>query len=144
MSDPDDTMGTSENRAGSPRQKGKTMAEVRITKAMRFAEIKAILEGEIAMGEDVADLVDFVDHEVALLSKKRNTAGTLTPDQMENEKVKAAIATLLSDGTPRKSSEIAKEMDIAVQKSTALLRQMVLAGVAVRNEAGKDVTFSVE
>ena len=92
--------------------------------------------------EDFASKVmGFCAHEDALLTKKHSKSGA-TKSQKLNEGVKVDILATLDPTEGKRSTEIAAEVGISVQKCTALLRQMVEAGTVVRSVDKKVVTFT--
>lgn len=123
------------------------MADVRITKAMRFTAIREVVAAandEIASPEVRADLDAFLVHEMDLLARKHSTKSGLTTTQKENEDVKGLIAATLAENVaPMKSTDIGAAVGIGVQKATALLSQMVKAGTVVRAESKGKATFTV-
>ena len=97
------------------------MAEIKkLTKKDYFNELKGLVS-------DRQDLVDFIDHEIELLSKKSSrTAPTKT--QVENEKIKEKIvATLVELGKYATITDIQNAntelADLSNQKISALLKQ---------------------
>lgn len=98
------------------------MAEIKkLTKKDYFNELKGLVS-------DRQDLVDFIDHEIELLSKKSSrTAPTKT--QVENEKIKEKIVTTLVEldkyatitDIQNANTELA---DLSNQKISALLKQL--------------------
>ena len=99
------------------------MAEIKkLTKKDYFNELKGLVS-------DRQDLVDFIDHEIELLSKKSSrTAPTKT--QVENEKIKEKIvATLVELGKYATITDIQNAnielADLSNQKISALLKQLV-------------------
>lgn len=99
------------------------MAEIKkLTKKDYFNELKVLVA-------DRQDLVDFIDHEIELLSKKSSrTAPTKT--QVENEAIKEKIvATLVELGRYATITEIQNAntelADLSNQKISALLKQLV-------------------
>lgn len=99
------------------------MAEIKkLTKKDYFNELKGLVA-------DRQDLVDFIDHEIELLSKKSSrTAPTKT--QVENEKIKEKIvATLVELGKYATITDIQNAntelADLSNQKISALLKQLV-------------------
>lgn len=99
------------------------MAEIKkMTKKDYFNVIKGLVS-------DRQDLVDFIDHEIELLSKKSSrTAPTKT--QVENEAIKEKIvATLVELGRYATITEIQNAnmelADLSNQKISALLKQLV-------------------
>ena len=98
------------------------MAEIKkLTKKDYFNELKGLVS-------DRQDLVDFIDHEIELLSKKSSrTAPTKT--QVENEKIKEKIvATLVELGKYATITDIQNAntelADLSNQKISALLKQL--------------------
>lgn len=99
------------------------MAEIKkMTKKDYFNVIKGLVA-------DRQDLVDFIDHEIELLSKKSSrTAPTKT--QVENEAIKEKIvATLVQLNKYATITEIQNAntelADLSNQKVSALLKQLV-------------------
>ena len=98
------------------------MAEIKkLTKKDYFNELKGLVS-------DRQDLVDFIDHEIELLSKKSSrTAPTKT--QVENEKIKEKIVTTLVEldkyatitDIQNANTELA---NLSNQKISALLKQL--------------------
>lgn len=98
------------------------MAEIKkLTKKDYFNELKGLVS-------DRQDLVDFIDHEIELLSKKSSrTAPTKT--QVENEKIKEKIVATLVEldkyatitDIQNANTELA---DLSNQKISALLKQL--------------------
>lgn len=108
-----------------------TEKTVRITKAQRFADIKALLSGESAVhGTDVNTALAFIDNEVALLTKKNAAkSGKMTATQQANEKYKALILDFLATQSVGVTcTEIAKGIpalsDFNNQKISALMRSL--------------------
>ncbi len=70
---------------------------------------------------------EVIAHATSSLEKldARNAARKEKPSKksLENEPIKAKIAEVLTD-EPKTASEIASEVEISVQKASALLRQM--------------------
>ena len=99
------------------------MAEIKkLTKKDYFNELKGLVS-------DRQDLVDFIDHEIELLSKKSSkTAPTKT--QKENEAIKEKIVATLVEldryatitDIQNANTELA---DLSNQKISALLKQLV-------------------
>lgn len=119
--------------------------KVRITKAQRFEDIKALLTGEpVTYGTTVDIAVTVIDHELELLAKKNSGTGDkkLTPTQQENEALKEQIVEFLStlpdDADGATCTEILKSVpalaDFSNQKVAALVRQLKMAGRVVATE----------
>lgn len=77
-------------------------------------------------------LVDFINHELELLSKKNSTDKKPTATQQANEVLKEAIIDLLVDGNPYTVSQIIKNVpecaELSNQKVSALMVQLVNEG----------------
>lgn len=90
-----------------------------MTKKEMFANIKTLLA-------DNAEVVEFCDKQIEVLSRKRSTSKP-TKTQIANEGVKAEIAEVLANAdAPMTVTAIVKALDNAYtsQKVSALLRQM--------------------
>ena len=117
------------------------MAEIRITKKTRFAEIREIL---VAGGHN--DLVEFVDKEVELLNRKsaKNGERKATATQLANEMLKAEILMDMEVGKASSVGEIRKTIDCCVhlssQKVTPLMKQLAESGAVVKSEV-KGTTY---
>jgi D-arabinose 5-phosphate isomerase GutQ len=105
-----------------------TNTEKKITKAMRYAQIREIL---VETEADSA-LVDFVDHEVELLEKKNSTEKKPTATQVANAALKDAILReLVESGKAETVTDLMKsvpelvEADCSNQRVSALLSQLV-------------------
>lgn len=103
----------------------------RITKAQRFEDIKAMLNGEVVERTSTADAIDFINSELALLAKKNAAkSGKMTATQKANEEYRGLILDYLatvSEGVT--CTEIAKGVpalsDFNNQKISALMRGLV-------------------
>lgn len=118
----------------------------RITKAMRFEDIKALLNGQpVTYGTSVEDAIDFINHEVNLLAKKNSGENKKqTKAQEENEGYKALILEFLADKDGVTCTDILKGVpalfEFSNQKISALMRQLRLAGkVTVSEVKGKSL-----
>lgn len=105
--------------------------EKRITKRDNFEALYAIVYDALTSTDaDDPDrelrerLLGFIDHEVELLSRKHGS-GKLTASQRENIELKQEIVRVLNSGEKFRSGEVASELGITIQKSTALLNQLV-------------------
>ena len=114
----------------------------RITKAQKFAMLKAIP----AVAEN-AMLVEFIDHEIDLLSKKNAGEKKLTPQQVANEAFKQAILDVMTADPKRlfTITEIVKEVpacaDLTNQRVAALVRQLIETKAVVRIEDKRKAFF---
>ena len=71
----------------------------RITKKNRFEDIIALLNGQpTPYGTNVNDAIDFVNHEIELLSKRNSSSGARKPtaNQLQNEVYKGMIVDYLA------------------------------------------------
>lgn len=121
----------------------------RITKAQRFADIKALLMGEaVHSGTSVEDALAFIDNEIALLAKKNTSDKKPTKTQEENEGHKARIIEFLSGrGEGVTCTEVQKSVaefaDFNNQKVAALMRQLVNDGKVVKAMVKGKAMFSL-
>ena len=119
------------------------MAEIKkLTKKDYFKELKEIVT-EIGR----TDLVDFIDHEVELLSKKSSKVAP-TKTQVENENIKSVIVdTLKALDRPVIITELqSANPELATysnQKISALLTQLVNAKIVIRTIDKKKAYFSI-
>ena len=117
------------------------MAETKkLTKKDYFKELREMV-AEIGR----TDLVDFIDHEIELLTKK-GSKSTPTKTQVENEAIKEEIvATLVDLGKFVTITEIQGanlELErLSNQKISALLKQLVENGAVVRTVDKKKAYF---
>lgn len=117
------------------------MAETKkLTKKDYFKELKEIV-AEIGR----TDLVDFIDHEVELLTKK-GSKSTPTKTQIENELVKEKIVATLVElnkfVTITELQDANVELaDYSNQKISALLKQLVETEAVVRTVDKKKAYF---
>ena len=118
------------------------MAEKKITKREWYAILKELVETSNA--EQKAELLEFIAHEVELLSKKHSKE---TKAQKENKEVNEKILFVLAGAEkPMTVSEMMKEDELAEysnQKLSALLRGLVEQGKVVRTEDKKKAYFSL-
>lgn len=102
----------------------------RITKAQKFEDVIALLNGNPATFIDKDGAVEFIRNEMALLAKKNaSDSRKPTATQEANEKYKALILEFLSRQEAGKTcTEIAKSVpelvDFNNQKIAALMRQL--------------------
>ena len=106
-------------------------------KNMTYAE--AIDLAVIALGECEA-----TDRLLALREQlaKRGSKHGMTKTQKENVDLRERMVEALANGGMT-ATELAKEMDISVQKASALLRQLVVAERVARVKEGKVIRFEV-
>ena len=116
----------------------------RITKAMRFEDIKALLNGQpVSYGTSIEDAMNFIDYEMNLLTKKNSSESKKpTKTQQENEGYKALIleflATLPNDKDGATCTEIIKGVaefeGFSTQKISPLMRQLMAADKVTKTE----------
>lgn len=111
----------------------------RITKAMRFADIQSMLNGNIpANGTTIDEAVSFIDNEIALLTKKNTAEKKPTSKQIENDVFKKKILDYLMTQTNAVTcTDVQKNIpefaDFNNQKIAALMRQLVDEHKITRN-----------
>ena len=121
------------------------MAEKRITKKENF---KAIIE--ILQNNNREDLVQVMEHEIALIEKKAYSA-KLTNTQEANQDIKTLIIQeLVRLGEPvtitdllKNSAELYEATAGSNQKVSALMTQLKTSGQVIRGQVGKKAVFSV-
>ena len=121
---------------------------MRITKAMRYADLKAMLNGEaVTYGTTLADALAFIDKEVSLLAKKNSGEKKPTKAQEENESYKTLILDYLATCESATCTDILKNVsalsDFSNQKISALMRQLRLANKVEAKEAKGKTLFSL-
>lgn len=119
------------------------MEKTRVTKKERFERLIGIVEG--AGVQDVEELVEFLNHEIELVSKKRNGQ---TKVQKANEElievIYNAIAKAKKSITVTEIYEVVKSDEItSPQKVSALVKKLVDAERVIRTEEKKKAYFSV-
>ena len=119
--------------------------KTRITKAMHFEDIKAMLNGQpVTYGTTIEQAVEFIDKELNLLARKNSGDKKPTKTQEENEGYKALILEFLTDKNSVTCTDILKGIptlsEFSNQKISALMRQLRLAGkVTVEEVKGKSL-----
>lgn len=119
------------------------MENKRVTKREYFSRLIEIVEG--AYVDNSAEIVDFLNHEIELLSKKSNVK---TKTQKENEVLMEVIFNALAEvGRPVTVSELQGANDevgaMSNQKVSALLKKLKDAGRVVRVDDKKKAYFSI-
>ena len=113
----------------------------KLTKRDHFTALLALAE---AQNDQV--LVDFINHELELLTKKNSAERKPTAAQKENEGIKAIILAALTT-TPTSISDLQKKdaalAEISNQKISALLRQLIIDNKVVRTEDKKKALFAL-
>lgn len=93
---------------------------------------------------DNAEMVEFIDHEIELLARKRSSAKP-TKTQIANEGIKEQIMAIMTpDGmTATEVLTALGNTEFKVQKVSALLKQLVGEGKVVKDIVGKVSYFSL-
>lgn len=123
--------------------------EKKITKAMKFADLKSILNGETPVhGCSIDMLNEFIDNEVALLAKK-NSADTKAKQakSAENEVRMEKILNILSKGGKFSTTMLVKELNDPVnmtsQRVSYLLTQLVTDGKVEKTVEKRQSLYSI-
>ena len=111
----------------------------KMTKVEMFAQIKAHLTDEAE--------IQFIDHEIELLSKKNGADRKPTAHQMENEKYKKAIVAFLTSHPgnftisqlTKQVPELSADEAMTPQRVNAMVRQLL--GVTVKREEIKGTAY---
>ena len=116
---------------------------IRVTKAQRFADISAMLNGETPQfGTDIQTALEFIDHEVALLSKKnasgdKRKAANAEKDAAFKALIVDFLATLDASSNGMTCSEIGKSItelaDFNTSKLSSLCNGLVADGMVVKS-----------
>ena len=119
-----------------------TTTSTKLTKAQKFAMLRAIP----AVAEN-AMLVEFIDHEVELLSKKNSAEKQPTAQQVANAGIVTAIIEGMEPNRLYTVTEVIKSIpqcaELTNQRVSALLRQLVEAGKVKRTEDKRKAYFQV-
>ena len=119
-----------------------TTSTPKLTKAQKFAMLRAIP----AVAEN-AMLVEFIDHEVELLTKKNSAEKKPTAQQVANESIATAIIEGMEPNRLYTVTEVIKSIpqcaDLTNQHVSALLRPLVEAGKVKRTEDKRKAYFSL-
>lgn len=110
----------------------------KMTKVEMFNAIKAVVA-------DNEEFVAFIDHEIELLNRKSSNKKA-TKTQVENEGFKDIILSVLSDEGATVTEIQGKDETLANltnQRVSALLRQLVNDGRAIKVVEGKKSLFKI-
>lgn len=126
--------------------KKEVMTMTKITKKEMFGFIKAL-----ANGEDVhiaySDIIEFCDHEIELLDKKKSRGSKPSAKQLENEGFKNDILNILTENDrPMTITEIMIALNdptLSNQRVSALVTQLKNANLIERIEIKKKAYFSI-
>lgn len=105
-----------------------------MTKKEMFSKIATVCSAD-------AEIVEFCNHEIALLVKKNSYKSTKpTKTQIENEGLKDAILNALDK--PMTATEIGSAVGISVNKASALLSQLKEDNSVTREVIKRKAYFS--
>lgn len=112
----------------------------KVTKRERYAQLLEIVK-------DNAELVEFINHEVELLDRKKSSGSRkLTPIQLENEELKKHILAFMNENQMYLISELLKEVDelegFSNQKVASLMNMLVKEGKAKKEEVKRKVYYT--
>ena len=119
-----------------------------MTKKEMFVEIKAVVETSNLTAERMAEMVEFIDKQVAQLERKSSTSKP-TKTQVENESLKAEILEIfkgleksvtITEFCELTNSEVG---NLSNQKLSALFNQLVKAEKLKKNTDKKKSYFSL-
>lgn len=115
-----------------------------MTKREMFAELTKVVNG--AEVTNKKELLNFIAHEVELLDKKNSRSGKPTTRQIENEKIKTSILTILECGKPLTVSQIMatlNDSNLSNQRVSALLTQLKDVEKVIRTVEKKVAYYSI-
>ena len=115
----------------------------KVTKKEMFGRLIEVVKG--ANVEDADAMVEFLNHEIELVSKKRNTQ---TKTQKANEGLVEVVYNAIAEAskavTVTELFEIVKNDEIkSAQKTSALVKKLVDAGRVVRTEEKNKAYFTI-
>lgn len=111
------------------------MADVKMTKAMWFEEIKAVVETSGA--EHAAEMVEFIDAEMARLAAKAEKAKErAAAKKVEGDELREVVKAVLTDEFQAIDAIVAQidGEDVTKAKVTARLTQLVKAEMAEKEQ----------
>lgn len=115
-----------------------------MTKREMFAELTKVVNGAEVTNKE--ELLNFIAHEVELLDKKNSRSGKPTTRQIENEKIKTSILTILECGKPLTVSQIMatlNDSNLSNQRVSALLTQLKDVEKVIRTVEKKVAYYSI-
>lgn len=124
--------------------------EKKITKAMKFADVKSVLNGETPVnGCSIEELVEFVENEITLLAKKNSPNSKAKIAQAEkNAEYKQAVLEVMTEGQSYTATDIYKKL-IEVegidntQRVTYLLGLLIKDGLVVKDTDKRKSMYSL-
>lgn len=119
-----------------------TMENKKMTKAQKFEMLK-----NVPAVKENPMLVEFIDHELELLSKKNSADKKPTAQQTANAGIQTAILENMEVNRLYTITEIIKSVpecaDLTNQRVSALVRQLVDVGKVIRTEDKRKAYFSL-
>ena len=127
------------------------MSTTKITKKLKFEDVKRIINGEPTLFIDKQTALDFIDAELALLVKKNNkpkNPAKLTPKEIENNSYKDIIMDYIQNrGTAVTCSELREKIpDFAAfspQKVVSLVCSLSKEGKLVKQTSNNIVYWAI-
>lgn len=120
------------------------MENKKMTKAVAWGMVKSIVEQ--SGHPQSAELVAKIDNELALLAKKNSAEKKPTAQQVQNDGIKSAILNGMEANRLYTVTEIIKGVpecaDLTNQRVSALMRQLMDAGLVKRTEDKRKAYFS--
>ena len=120
--------------------------EKKVTKREKFEMLKALVK-------DNAMLVEFIDHEIELLDKKKSNGNAKANEKMDSQ-VNLVYNALMSVGRAVSASELIAETDlsalanesgvVSTQKVSALLKKLVDGGKIEKYTDKKKTYFRIK
>ena len=111
------------------------MAEVKVTRAQMFEEIKAVVEASDVAGKE--EMIKFIDHQVELIASKAEKAKAKAAEKKtQGDELRAVVEAVLTEEV-QLIDEIFAQVEaegVTRAKVTNRLTQLVKAGIAVREE----------
>lgn len=101
------------------------MENKKMTKKEMYMELLALEEVKANK-----TMIEFINHEIELLSKSRKSDNSKS--KKEYEELKAKVLEYLEKAPKSKTSDIAKALDVTSQKTTPILTKMVGENLIIR------------
>lgn len=122
------------------------MAEVKVTRAQMFTEIKAVVEASDIAGKE--EMIKFIDHQIELIADKaakaKAKAATKKTEADEMEQAVAAVLTAELQTVDEIVAQVEGE-EVTRAKVIARLKKLAKAGVAAKDsvkvEKSKKVAY---
>lgn len=124
--------------------------EKKITKAMRYTDIKAILNGETPVnGTTIETACAFIDREIELLSKKnaKTSPKNAAVQQLNDDFKEQILEVLMSADGGMTCTEVWKEIPVmseySPQKVASLMRNLMEDGKVTKTMVKGKAMFSI-